>query len=192
MIITLVIGALGAVYGLIFSSGAFGQIRWIRTGSRELTDCFNLIQSTNDTLFTLGIVFVVVSVLPMIAACQKRRKYYITNYVAIGIVLAMQLIYIIIVIISIVNCLGAFNKIDFEAAKTLYNDYTFNSQYGELSTTPWTAIAGFVLIALILVDMVALVLNVLWKVKLMKGEKALLEQGKQKASENDGAIAEVV
>ncbi|MCM1545421.1 MAG: hypothetical protein NC033_00125 [Clostridiales bacterium] len=192
MIVTVIIGALGAVYGLIFCSGSFAQIQWIKAGSQALTDCVNTVQSTTDVLFAVGIAFVVISVLPIIAACQKRRNYYITNYIAIGIVVAFQLAYIIIVIICISNCVSAFDKIDFAAAKDLYTDMTFNSQYGELSATPWTPIFGYVFIGLIAVDMVALVLNLVWKIFLMKGEKKLLEQGKDNTSENGEVIAEVV
>lgn len=192
MIITILVGALGAVYGLIFSSGSFSQISWITDEIEEVGNCFKLIQSTNDTLFVAGIVFVVVSIVPMIAACQKRRNYYITNYIAIGIVIAMQLIYIIIVIICASKCLSAFNALDFEEAKATYDMYNFNVQFGELSATPWTPIFGFALIGVIVVDMVFLVLNVVWKVVLMRGEKKLLEQGKQESVKSDDVAAEVV
>lgn len=191
MIVTIVVGALGAVYGLIFTSGSFAQINWIVEELKEVKDCFNIIQSANDIIFGAGIALVVVSVVPVIAACQSRRKYYITNYVAIGLVLAMQLIYIIIVIINIANCMSAFNSLDFELVKETYDFYpAFRSQYGELSATPWTPIAGFVLIGVIVINMVLLVLNTVWKVKLMKGEKQLLEQCK--SVESGDSAAEVV
>ena len=135
------------------------------------------VQSTNDTLFVVGLIFVVISVLPLIAACQKRRNYYITNYIAIGIVLAFQLVFIIITIVSTVNVMQIYNGVDFTAAAGRYETLKLAVTYGAFSKTPWTPIFGYVLIALIAVDMVALVLNLVWKIKLMQGEKKLLNGG---------------
>ena len=50
-----------------------------------------------------------------------------------------------------------------------------NDSFGEWSS-PWTFAVGYVFMIVVLADAVFLVLNLIWKIKLMKGEKALLSQ----------------
>lgn len=177
MIVTLIIGAFGVVYGLIFCSGVFNQLCQLKLMDDNTKAFFSEVQAANDSLFTLGIVLVVISVLPFIAACQRRRNYYITNYIAIGIVVAFQLVYIILLIVNITNTMQAFNAVDLAKAEESFEYYNFSDQYGDFETYPWTVAVGYTLIVLIALDAVALVLNVVWKIKLMQGEKALLKQG---------------
>ncbi len=197
MIVTVIIGALGVVFALVFCSGAFNQLCRL-SGKRidGLKDFINTVQSTNDTLFTIGIIDVVIGILPIIAACQKRRKYYITNYIAVGIVVVYQIVFAILVIVFVSNVMQAYNSVDLVSAAASYKTLGLNVQYGEFSTKPWTSTFGYVLVALTLVDAVLLVLNVVWKVLLMKGEAKLLSQSKPDDSESESvennAVSEVV
>ena len=188
MIATLVIGALGVVYALIFCSGGFNQLCLLGGEGIDGVDKFiKKVQSSNDTLFTLGIVYVVVCLLPLIAACQKRRKYYITNYIAIGVVVVFQIIYSILLVVTISNVMKVYNKADFETASLSYELFDFAVQYGDFSTKPWTPTVGYVLMGVSLVDAVLLVLNVVWKVLLTMGEKKLLNPNKPADTVADGA-----
>ena len=184
MLVSLVIGALSVVYALIFCSGTFTQIAQVRDyeskpdhptiGANAL---FDASQSFSDLFLILGIVLVVAVVLLFIAACQKRRKYYVTNYVAIGIVVAYQLVYAILLLINLGNVQSAYNGVNLVNCEYWYIDSFLTQAFGDWSTNPWTISLGYALAALVLVDMLLLIGNLVWKIMLMKGEKKLLESG---------------
>ncbi len=46
---------------------------------------YELIQPFNNTLMYCGIVMVLLAVVLYVTACNKRRNYYISNYVVIGV-----------------------------------------------------------------------------------------------------------
>lgn len=185
MLVSLIIGALSIVYALIFCSGTFMQIAQIRdndsdTASPRATGAKAIYESTqafSDLFLILGIVLVVVAVVLYIAACQKRRKYYVTNYVAIGIAVAYQLVYAILLLINLVNVQGVYDGVDLVNCKFWYEDSFLEPSFGKWSTNTWTISLGYAMAALVIVDMVALILNLVWKIKLMQGEKKLLQSG---------------
>jgi hypothetical protein len=178
MLLTLIIAALAVVYSLIFCSGVFSQIVICFDGSevKGIANFVEVVQSVNNKLFTLSIVFIVISLLPLIAGCQNRRKYYITNHVAVGIVVVFQIIFAILLLVYINNALQAFNGIDLESAKFEYELYRNADQFGEFQDSPWIISVGYALFVLVILNAVALVLNTLWKLMLMKGEKDLLNK----------------
>ena len=188
MLITLIIGALSVVYALIFCSGTFTQIAQIKSyddveryGNNHqavgANDLFNTSQAFSDLFLILGVVLVLVAVLLFIAACQKRRKYYVTNYVAIGIAIAYQLAFAILLIVKLVDVQNVYNAVNFENCKYWFEDNMFDLNFGEWTTNTWTVSLGYALAGLVLVNMVVLVLNLVWKIMLMQGEKKLLESG---------------
>jgi hypothetical protein len=61
-----------------------------------------------------------------------------------------------------------------ENAKYWYSDFLGDPR-GKWTTSTWMVTVGYVLFVIVLLDAVALVLNLVWKLKLMKGEKDLLE-----------------
>ncbi len=188
MLVTLIVGALSIVYSLIFCSGTFTQIAQIRpyddagydnnhraTGANEL---FNTAQAFTDLFLILGVVLILTAVLLYIAACQKRRKYYVTNYVAIGIAVAYQLVFAILLIVNLLDVQSVYDSMNIENCKYWYlQNITLAKSFGEWTTNTWTISLGYALAAIVLVNMVALILNLVWKIKLMQGEKKLLESG---------------
>ena len=177
-LVSLIIAAFSVVYALIFCSDIMLQISAIldevpaTAGAQTL---FDKSQAFSDLFLVLGIILIVAVVLLYITACQKRRKYYVTNYVAIGVVLAYQLVYIILLVVNLVDVQSAFNALDFEMCKNAYA-ITLDS-LGKWSESSWMISLGYAYVAILGVNMVALVLNLVWKIKLMKGEKKLLESG---------------
>lgn len=178
MLVTLVIAALSFVYALIFCSGTVYQYNFCysKAADREYVagarDFYWTVQSYNDILIILGIIFIVVAVLNFIVASNKRRKYYITNYVATGISAVYAIVLAVLLIVFVTDSFGYFDVIDPEAAKTYYSQFRNDFAY-----SAWNFTLGYVLAAIVLVDAVAVVLNLVWKIKLMKGEKALLQNG---------------
>ena len=104
-----------------------------------------------------------------------RRKYYIGNYVAIGIYSAATLG----VTFWSHSQISAFKvqyltTVDFEALKAFAE--MWNKPYSE-STLMLDL--HFVVAAVALLSVAALIGNMIWKIQLMKAEDALIEEGKE-------------
>lgn len=181
MLVSLIVGALTIVFSLIFCSGVFSQIAQNPTFTESFTKVHDLAQSFSDTFLTLGIIFILCAVLLYIAGCQSRRNYYITNYIATGIFVLYAVIYAILLLafmLPVQSALSAITKAEWNSYNQRYTGALhLDGTYGKLSTTSWTIPLGFVLMVIVLLNAVAVVLNLVWKIKLMQGEKKLLENG---------------
>ena len=119
MLVALIIAALSAVYALLFCSGTLFQIHQnailYNTKSGEETvagikDLYEASQGVSDTLLIMGIVMILVVALNYITGTGKRRKYYVTNYVSIGIEIEYSLTLAIVIIELVVNCQSFVDK----------------------------------------------------------------------------------
>ncbi len=179
MLVSLIIAALVIVLALVFCSGTLNQmaqpsiydveskLEYIE-GAQAL---FESSQGFSDLCLILGIICVLAICLNYIMGTQNRRKYYITNYVAIGVAVAVQLAVAIIIIALVANCQSILNGINLEEAKETYEIIL----PGAWKESTWTFGAAYAVAALLLVNAAGFVLNLVWKIKLMKGEKALLQ-----------------
>lgn len=182
MLVSMIIAALCVVFALVFCSGTLFQIhqnsilynklrdKEYITGARDL---FNASQNVSDTVLILGIVLVVVMALNYIMGTAKRRKYYVTNYVAIGVTVAFELAVAIIILVLVSNCQSLLNAIDLAACEA-----RFESRLpGAWHYSDWTISLGYALSGILIVNAMVFVLNLVWKIKLMQGEKKLLASG---------------
>lgn len=193
MIVTLILAAVTLVYAFSFCTGSLayafnarsGQLsRPYRTDPINADALFTFVQGDkenkttgfNSTLIVLCIVYIVIAVIPFITACHSRRKYYITNYVAIGLTVAFAVVLSIYAFIGISTANGLFNQLDFEKYQQL-KEANYLVYY---SDSPAIFAIGYALFVVVIVNAAVLVLNLLWKIKLMKGEKALLAGGLSK------------
>lgn len=178
-IVTIVIAALSIVYALIFCSGVIGQIDRLVYLEVELDGAILLnyrSQSFSDLFLILGIVLVLTVALMFIMGNHSRRKYYVTNYVAVGVYVAFALVFVVLLLVKLIGVQSALNAIDMEVAKEVYTDpLDANSPFGEWTDSAWTIYLGFAYMGLLIVNVVAVVLNLVWKIKLVQGERALLE-----------------
>lgn len=134
-------------------------------------------QAFNSQFVNMSLVLILISCLLFLTNTQVRRKYYIGNYVAIG---AYSIAAIALAVWSHVQ-IEAFKvqyltTVDFAALKeyadvwgTLYTDSTFLLDL------------HYVVGGLTLLSAVLLVVNMIWKIRLMQAEKALIEEGKEAA-----------
>ena len=188
-LITLITAALAVVLALSFCTGVFEAVRHYSWKLAE-EDAYGgdalyvYSNGINNTLLIMAIVLLLTVVLMCIMGCNKRRNYYITNYVAIGIFAVYALVFGIMLLVICANCLNLYSQIDFKAWKE-YEDQMEMGAGGEMvysnsrfyNDNCATIYLGIVLFIVLLVEVAAWVLNLIWKIKLMKGEKALLEQG---------------
>ena len=134
-------------------------------------------QGFNKSFLHMGIALILVSLLLYFTNTHVRRKYYMSNVIATLANLAAGLGVAIWAHAQIVAFRAQFLQIDFEALKafsekrnTLYTESTF-----------WFDVHYYVFAFVILAD-ILLVANMIWKFRLMKEEKQLIEAGKEAAA----------
>lgn len=135
-------------------------------------------QPFNESLIAVSIALILIAVVLFITNTHTRRKYYIGNYVAVGLYAAASLATTVWAYINISTFRAQYLQVDFAALKQWaelwkqsYSDSTF-----------WFDI-GYVIFGLTIVASALLIFNLFWKASLIKEEKALIEAGK---TENQG------
>ena len=184
--VTLVIAALCLVFTVSFLTGGMGEVASYipLVGGKpddriNATNFVNYSQSFVSNMLTLSIVFIVITALLFVTASNRRRNYYITNYVAIGIVVAFAIVVAIYILIGVSNVMNLFyNDIAWEAGMNGGKNYAeqFNSSH-PIGKSPANFVIGYAMAVLVICTAVVHALNLVWKIKLMKGEKALLQGG---------------
>ena len=136
---------------------------------------YYMMQDFNTSLLKYAIGLILLACLLFLTQTHVRRKYYVGNYVAVGLYSAATVAYAVWAHAYIEGYKAAFlTQIDFEALKqhaqmwkTAYVDSTF-----------WFD-AHYAVYAVLLIVTVLLVLNLIWKIRLMKAEQRLLAAGKE-------------
>ena len=135
-------------------------------------------QDFNRSFVNYAIVLILLACLLYIMNTHTRRKYYITNYVSVA---AYSLGTLGVTVWSLLQ-ISAFrsqyvNTVDFAALKeyaemgfVTYSDSTF-----------WFDL-GYAVGILSILAVAALVVNTVWKVKLMSAENALIKAGEEVAA----------
>lgn len=184
-LIMLLVGALSAIYCFMYCTGGLVNIGMslskkdgkpnYTAGFEDAQKLYVDVQPFNTALLILSIVMIVAAALLYITATNKRRNYYVTNYVATGIVCATDIAVSIYVLIQ--------NTIFMNRFIGIINDPKLNEMYIEIAksrpdvsyvTSTWPFVVGYVVYILVILACVGLILNLVWKLKLMKGEKQLL------------------
>lgn len=186
-LVSLIVAALSIVLAIIFMSGDLAGIMYYVNEELDesVVEFGNLAQSFCDTMLIIGIVYLLCTVTLFITDTNKRRNYYITNYISIGLAAAGALVAAVFGFVMVSILLGKFSGLDwenltpiFEAMSTVGSDMYVGAPM--VYNNPVMFIISYVILILPLLDVAALVLNLVWKIKLMKGEKALLEKGFEK------------
>ena len=131
------------------------------------------IQPFNRQLLNNSILLLLVGCLLFITNTHSRRRYYISNaistlgFAGAGVWLSIW------THMNIADFKARFLAIDF----TAYAKYATRRKKAYIDSTFWFD-AHYVVIAILLVVCVALVINYLWKLSLMKAEKRLINEGK--------------
>ena len=138
-------------------------------------ELFEEIQPFNSTAVILSIVLILTCLLPFIFATNTRRLYYLDNYISIGVQGGYFVFYGVYMLINIINFKNRFvNEVDFAAYKEaaeLYK-YTYSDSTFFFDVIIVLSILCFVMVGL-------MVLNLVWKLRITKKEKEILELGVQ-------------
>ena len=132
-------------------------------------------QGFNRSYTGSGIALILVACLLYLTNTQIRRKYYIGNYAAIGIYSAAAV------------GVTVWSHLQIEAFKTQYLttvDFEALKSFAEMWNKPYSESTlmldlHYVVAALVLLSVVALIVNMIWKIQLMKAENELIKAGKE-------------
>lgn len=123
----------------------------------------------NGMLTMVGIGLILVNLVLFITCTHSRRKYYIGNYVAVGLSAVSSIGASVWAITNILNFKEKFLQIDFEALKEFSK--MWNTPYTE--STFWFD-AVFVVFGILLFVTALLIVNLVLKVIVMKEEQRLI------------------
>ena len=183
-LVSLIISALCIVYALLFCTPIVEMSALTHAATAYANrpspingnDTYDLCQSVNYVLLILGVVFILIVAFVYITASNKRRNYYITNYISVIGIAAYAFAMGVLIIALTAACQNSFlTVVDWEAYREFVDDQIVQIvQYGD-DMTVWYI--GYALAVIVILSAAAWVLNLIWKIKLMKGEKALLQAG---------------
>ncbi len=127
-------------------------------------------QDFNQKLLIGSIVMIVLGAFLFVTNTSTRRRYYITNYIAIGLYSVVGLALTVYSHIQIQAFRTQFlTTVDFEGLKE------FSDMWGTLYTESTFAFdIHYLVFGLLVLVIAALIANVVWKLKLVSEEKALL------------------
>lgn len=187
MLVSLVLAAVCIFYSFAYFTGSLSTLYNYVGNNKYQINCeetYYFAQDFNGVMLIMSIVYLVLIVVLYLTKCSSRRNYYISNYVVVIASVVYIAAFAILCIAMNAATLSLFlNDIDWEAYRKAYD--TVDPVSG-VRLQPYyddsvvTFALGFILHAFVLVDAVALCLNLLWKIKLMKGERQLLAQGFEK------------
>lgn len=181
----LILGALATLLSFVWATGAWASLgEWIdpttkqsgfiaASGKYDAT-LYTDMQGFNTAMMYCGIAMILLAVLLYITACNKRRNYYISNYVATGVCAGGNIIMSLVLMIMNGVWLGKFQNLDFKAWKEMNDLFVASKADNNYNDSIAWFIIAFVVYIIIIAASVMLILNLVWKIKLMKGEKRLL------------------
>ena len=140
----------------------------------EGTIIYREMQPFNQNLTTAGIVLILSAVALFVFRTHDRRKYYIANYITIGINVILNVAVSVWALTNVFAYKAQFLQIDFEKLKEVATERDIF--YTE--STFWFDAAWGVFIPLLVVTAIS-IFNMIWKICLMKAEKKLIEEGKE-------------
>ena len=136
----------------------------------EGANIYNEIQPFNRNLTTAGIFMILSAVLVFVFGSHKRRKYYVGNYVTIALNSILTIGVSVWGIVNVIKYKEMYYQIDFEALKFWQETLTL-----PYDISPFWFNAGFYVFGIAIFAAVLGILNLVFKVLVMKSEKQLLE-----------------
>ena len=133
-------------------------------------------QTFNKELTTAGIILILTAVAFFLFRTHDRRKYYIANYITVGINAVANVAVSIWALINVFKYKAEFLLINFEKLKTISEMLPSAVIYTE--STFWFDISIFVFGIVFLATAISIG-NLVWKIILMRAEKKLIEEGKE-------------
>ena len=140
----------------------------------EGTEVYYNMQEFNQSLTGVGIALILLAVSQFVTQTHCRRKYYIANYITVGVTAVANVAASVWALIKVFSYRADYLLVDFEGvafwAEILGKTYT--------ESTFWFDISVFVFAFLFIATGLS-VFNLYLKNKVMKEEQALIAEGKE-------------
>ena len=140
----------------------------------EGAEIYYNIQPFNKQLTGAGIALILSAVSMFLFNTQKRRKYYVGNYVTVALNAVLNVGVSVWALINVMSYRAQYLLIDFEKLAELADRY--DTKY--IESTFWFDLAIPVFAVLLIVTLLSLG-NLVFKVMLMKSERRLIEEGRE-------------
>ena len=138
------------------------------TGSRVYYDMFGF----NSAFTKVSIGLIIVTLILFVTNTHARRKYYIGNYIAVGLSTVANIVMTLWCVPQIMDYKAQYqNNVDFEALKAFSEDW--GTIYIGPEDTYWFDVS-YVVFGILLLASCLLIINVVWKVIMMKAEKSAI------------------
>lgn len=131
-------------------------------------------QPFNKQLTTAGIVLILSAVSLFVFRAHDRRKYYIANYITIGVNAILNVAVSVWALIEVMKYKAQFLLIDFDRLFEVAKKYRVNAT----DSTFWFDASWFVFAVLLVATLIS-IFNLVCKIILMRAERKLLEEGKE-------------
>ena len=135
---------------------------------------YHEMQPFNRQLTAAGIVLILSAVSLFVFKTHDRRKYYIANYITIGINAVLNVAVSIWALINVFAYKAQFLAIDFELLFKVAKTYKRNAT----DSTFWFDASGVVFGVLLFATLLSLG-NLVFKIIVMRAERKLIEEGKE-------------
>ena len=135
-------------------------------------DIYINIQPFNKQLTGAGIALILSAVSLFVFNTHKRRRYYIGNYVTIGLNAALNIGVTVWTLVNVMAFKAQYLLIDF--VKLAEQADKYDTKY--IESTFWFDLSIPIAI-IVIVATLASIANLVFKIALMKGEKALITEG---------------
>lgn len=132
------------------------------------------IQPFNTELTVTGIVLILSALSLFIFRTNERRKYYIANYITIGVNTVLNVLVSFWSLTNVLEYRKQFKAVDFEKLKVVAEKYDVH--YTE--STFWFD-ASYVVFGILLAATVLSLINLALKVIMMNSERKLINKGKE-------------
>ncbi len=190
-LVMILAGALALVYAFAYATGSLAELSktlnsdrtssWQAAEGKYDATFYFTIQGFNDALMYCGVAMILLAVVLYITHTQKRRNYYISNYVATGACALGNIVTSVVLMAMNAFWKSEFLNLDFAAWDKSMEYYKELVEEGLMSpdvihyseSTLWFDL-GFAVYSVVIVASLLLIFNLVWKIMLMKGEKKLL------------------
>ncbi len=181
-ILFIVSSVLVFVYALGFMTDAYDMLSPIDNKTEEMKTLMSDMDSFDKHLVRIGIGLILVSLGLVLTNTHTRRRYYISNYIATGLAAAAACAVTINAHNNIADLRGRYYSgiINFEAVQKALDPHPGRRPpLGVFTESSFWFDAHYFVFGILLVTAVLLILNVIWKSILMKGEKEALSATKE-------------
>lgn len=134
-------------------------------------------QEFNKQFTTAGIVLILSAVSLFLFKAHDRRRYYIANYITIGINAVLNIMVVVWMRTEVLAYKAQFLKMDFDKLFEIAGDM-FKQEV--TTSTFWFDVSNFVF-GFVIFATVLSILNLAFKISLMVAERKLINEGKEEA-----------